>query len=134
MTTLPLLVAPDDTGSEERVLGLDPVATLQAFLVYPETLSTFFRCCVSWVRNSLSLQMVAHRWANVPMTLVLLRLVAAELEVLVHVGRLAIDRKCQIVLSPRDLSAQNCQPSIFFFLSRESNGRVYRIDVGCKIV
>ena len=43
MTTLPLLGDPDDTGSEERVLGRDPVAIFQAFLVYPETLSTFFK-------------------------------------------------------------------------------------------
>ena len=46
MMILPLLVDPSDTGSEEHVLGRDPVATFQAFLVYPETLSTFFRCCL----------------------------------------------------------------------------------------
>ena len=68
MTTLPLMSNPDDTGSEEHVLGQDPLATFQGFLVYPETLSTSFKFCVSWVRDSLSLQMVAHRWANVLMT------------------------------------------------------------------
>ena len=44
--TKPACLDPDDTGSEERALGQDPVATFQAFLVYPETLSTFFKCCM----------------------------------------------------------------------------------------
>ncbi len=51
MMILPFVADPVEIGSEERVLGRDRVATFQAFLVYPETLITFFKCHFRTLRS-----------------------------------------------------------------------------------